>query len=238
MAKLGVNIDHIATLRQLRGTQFPEPIVAAGICELAGADSITVHLREDRRHIQDRDVELLRQMVQTRLNLEMALTEEMLGIACRILPHSVCFVPEKRKEITTEGGLNVIQSGLVIRDAILRLREKGVQVSLFIDPDIKQIEAAKKCETQMVEIHTGRYCEARYHRQDEELYKIGQAIKTAKELGLICNAGHGLDYVNILPLAKHPDIYEFNIGHSIISRAVLVGLDQAVCEMARLVKKT
>src|SRR3989338_1198748 len=166
MALLVVNIDHVATLRQLRGTKFPEPVLAAGICELAGADSITVHLREDRRHIQDRDVQVLRETIQTRLNLEMAVTEEMINIACDIRPNSVCLVPEKRQEVTTEGGLNVAALFDGVKNAVLRLNEKAIQVSLFIDPDQKQIEAAKKTGAQMVELHTGRYCS---HPEDDEL---------------------------------------------------------------------
>ncbi len=231
MALLGVNIDHVATLRQLRGTKFPDPVTAASLCELAGAHSITVHLREDRRHIQDRDVKLLRETIQTRLNLEMALTEEMVNIACEIRPDSVCLVPEKRQEVTTEGGLEVQGCLKPIQDAVIRLNERGIQVSLFIDPDQKQIEASKKTGAQMVELHTGRYCN---HRSQKELKTILDSIHTAKELNLVCNAGHGLDYVNIRPLAKHPDIHEFNIGHSIICRAVLVGLGQAVREMLSL----
>ncbi|MBI2646684.1 MAG: pyridoxine 5'-phosphate synthase [Deltaproteobacteria bacterium] len=231
MPLLGVNIDHVATLRQLRGTKFPEPVVAASICELAGVHSITVHLREDRRHIQDRDVKLLRETLQTRLNLEMAVTEEMVGIACDLRPNSVCLVPEKRQEVTTEGGLDVISLFKAVKNAVGRLNEKGIQVSLFIDPDQKQIEASKKTGAQMVEIHTGSYC-----NHPEELNQILSSIQYAKELNLICNAGHGLDTINIQPLAKHPDIHEFNIGHSIICRAVLVGLDQAVREMLALLR--
>lgn len=232
MPKLGVNIDHIATLRQLRGTKFPEPVIAAGICELAGADSITVHLREDRRHIQDRDVKLLRETIQTRLNLEMAVTEGMITFAQYIQPDSVCFVPEKRQEVTTEGGLDVLSNEKEIQEAIFILNESRINVSLFVDPDQKQIEAAKRVGAKTVEIHTGRYCN---EGKNEDLDNIFSAIHYAHRLQLICNAGHGLDYVNILPLAKIPLIHEFNIGHSIISRAVLVGLNQAVREMKRLI---
>src|SRR3989338_14739 len=229
MALLGVNIDHVATLRQLRGTKYPDPLAAAALCEPAGADSITVHLREDRRHIQDRDVEMLKKTLQTRLNLEMAVTEEMVEIACDLRPNSVCLVPEKRQEVTTEGGLDVISLFEPVKNAVLRLNEKGVQVSLFIDPDQKQIEASKKTGAQMVEIHTGSYCS-----HPEELHQILKSIEWAKSCDLICNAGHGLDYINIQPLAKHSDIHEFNIGHSIVSRAVLIGLDQAVRDMKAL----
>lgn len=237
MALLGVNIDHVATLRQLRHTLFPDPLEAARICELAGAHSITVHLREDRRHIQDSDVRMLRGKLQTRLNLEMAVTEEMISIACDIKPNSVCLVPEKRQEVTTEGGLDVISLSETVKNAVLRLNEKGIQVSLFIDPDQKQIEASQKTGAQMVEIHTGEYCRAYYDegswRQHDQILK---SIQWAKSCDLICNAGHGLDYENIKSLAQHPDIHEFNIGHSIICRAVLVGLDQAVREMLALLK--
>src|SRR3989338_1360327 len=240
MALLGVNIDHVATLRQLRGTKYPDPLAAAALCEPAGADSITVHLREDRRHIQDRDVEMLKKTLQTRLNLEMAVTEEMVEIACDLRPNSVCLVPEKRQEVTTEGGLNVASLFEGVKDAVLRLNEKGIQVSLFIDPDQKQIEASKKTGSQMVEIHTGRYCSAftrhpeRSEGSSQELNQILRSIEWAKSCDLICNAGHGLDTINIKPLAKHPTIHEFNIGHSIICRAVLVGLEQAVREMKAL----
>ncbi len=236
MPKLGVNIDHIATLRQLRGTKFPEPVQAAGICELAGADGITVHLREDRRHICDRDVRLLRETIQTKLNLEMAVTEEMVQIASDLHPDTVCFVPERREEITTEGGLNVISNENRIRSAIERLKERGIAVSLFIEPDFHQIEASKKVGAEMVEIHTGKYCGAKPYDRKQELEKILKSIQHAKEAGLTCNAGHGLDYQNILPLARHPYIHEFNIGHSIICRAVLVGLEQAVREMVGLIR--
>ncbi len=240
MPKLGVNIDHVATLRELRHTKYPEPILAAQLCELAGADGITVHLREDRRHIQDRDVKLLKETIQTRLNLEMAVTNEMVSIASDIRPHSACFVPEKREEKTTEGGLDVVGYERKIADAIKKLNDRGIQVSLFIEPDQKQIEISKTVGAQMIEIHTGRYCEMASSSpgltggSQRELERILSAISHAKSLGLICNAGHGLDYVNILPLAKHLDIYEFNIGHSIISRAVMVGLDRAVREMKEL----
>lgn len=236
MPKLGVNIDHIATLRQLRGTKFPEPVQAAAICELSGADGITVHLREDRRHICDRDVKLLRETIQTKLNLEMAVTEEMIGIASDIRPDTVCFVPERREEITTEGGLNVVSGENQIKSAIQRLNEKAIAVSLFVEPDFHQIEASKKVGAQMVEIHTGKYCNSKAIQKKAELETILQSIAFAKELGLICNAGHGLDYQNILPLARHPDIHEFNIGHSIICRAVLAGLEQAVREMVSITR--
>lgn len=236
MPKLGVNIDHIATLRQLRGTKFPEPVQAAAICELSGADGITVHLREDRRHICDRDVKLLRETIQTKLNLEMAVTEEMIKLASDLRPDTVCFVPEQREELTTEGGLNVVSGENQIKSAIQRLNEKAIAVSLFVEPDFHQIEVSKKVGAQMIEIHTGKYCGAKPYDQRQELEKILKSIQFAKELNLICNAGHGLDYQNILPLARHPDIHEFNIGHSIICRAVLTGLEQAVREMVSLIR--
>lgn len=236
MPKLGVNIDHIATLRQLRGTKFPEPVQAAAICELSGADGITVHLREDRRHMCDRDVRLLRETIQTKLNLEMAVTEEMIRFASDIRPDTVCFVPERREELTTEGGLNVVSAENRIQSAIQRLNEQAIAVSLFVEPDFRQIEASKRLGAQMIEIHTGKYCSAKPYEQQAELKKILESIQFAKELNLICNAGHGLDYQNILPLARHPDIHEFNIGHSIICRAVLAGLEQAVREMVSLIR--
>jgi len=236
MAKLGVNIDHVATLRQARGTSYPDPLEAARMCERAGADGITVHLREDRRHIQDRDVLLLKETLQTRLNLEMAVTEEMLSFAQRVVPAYACFVPEKREELTTEGGLDVKRHSTQIKEAVTRLHEKRIQVSLFIDPDPQQIEASKAVGATLVELHTGTYCNARGDAKKKELDTVFSAISHVKSLGMVCNAGHGLDVTNILPLAQHPDIYEFNIGHSIICRAVMVGLDRAVREMATLLK--
>ena len=236
MAKLSVNIDHVATLREVRGAVYPDPVVAAAICELAGADGITVHLREDRRHIKDRDVDILRKTLQTRLNLEMALTDEMISLAERLRPDIVCLVPEKREELTTEGGLDVQNHVSEIKDAILRLNEKGIFVSLFVDPDPAQIEAAKSTGTQIVEIHTGRYCNATREMEKKELHKIEKAIAIAKDFQLICNAGHGLNIFNIKPLAGHPDIHEFNIGHSIIARAMFIGLERAVQEMVEILR--
>ena len=236
MAKLSVNIDHVATLRTARGTAYPEPIIAAAICELAGADGITVHLREDRRHIQDRDVEFLRKTLQTRLNLEMALTDEMIAIAERIRPDLVCLVPEKRAELTTEGGLDVALHASKLREAVLRFNEKGIFVSLFVDPDPAQIEAVKGTGAQIVEINTRKYSDAARETDKRELNKVFEAIEMAKHYQLICNAGHGLNTMNIKPLAAHADIHEFNIGHSIISRAVLIGLDRAVQEMINILK--
>lgn len=237
MSKLGVNVDHVATVRQARGTSEPDPVTAAALAELAGAEGITVHLREDRRHIQDRDVELLRRTVKTRLNLEMAATDEMVGIALKIVPDCVTLVPEKREELTTEGGLDVFMNRHLIKKQTDLLRQGGIIVSLFVDPDLEQIKAAHRVGAQFIEIHTGAYCEARLadERQDE-LKKIDQAIRAARKLGLGVNAGHGLNYQNIRNVVALGGIEEYNIGHSIISRAVLVGMERAVREMVALVK--
>ncbi len=237
MARLGVNVDHVATVRQARGTTEPDPVTAAALAELAGAEGITVHLREDRRHIQDRDVEILRQTVQTRLNLEMAATDEMVGIALRIKPDIVCLVPEKRQELTTEGGLDVLGQRKLLERQVARLREGGILVSLFVDPDARQLEASRAVEADCVEIHTGTYCEARQELERQaELGKISAAIATGHQLGLTVNAGHGLNYQNVRDVVALGGIDEFNIGHSIISRAVLVGLERAVREMVELVR--
>jgi len=235
MAKLGVNIDHVATIRQARGGVEPDPVAAAAIAELAGADGITIHLREDRRHIQDRDLRLLRQTVKTRLNLEMAATEEMVAIALAVKPEMCTLVPEKRQELTTEGGLDVQLLLKTVAEAVARLKESGISVSLFIDPDPDQVKAANKAGADFVEIHTGAFAEATGEkRQREELQKIENAIKLAAKLGLGVNAGHGLNYSNIKRLVRLGGIEEFNIGHAIISKAVLVGLDRAVLEMVAL----
>jgi pyridoxine 5-phosphate synthase len=235
MAKLGVNIDHVATIRQARGGVEPDPVAAAAIAELAGADGITIHLREDRRHIQDRDLRLLRQTVKTRLNLEMAATEEMVAIAMAVKPDMCTLVPEKRQELTTEGGLDVLLLLKTIAEAVARLKDSGIVVSLFIDPDPDQVKAANKAGADFVEIHTGAYAEATGEkRQREELQKIENAIKLAAKLGLGVNAGHGLNYSNIKRLVRLGGIEEFNIGHAIISKALLVGLDRAVREMVAL----
>lgn len=237
MAKLGLNVDHIATVRQARGGSEPDPVTAAAIGELAGAEGITVHLREDRRHIQDRDLEILRRTVQTKLNLEMAATAEMVSIACRIKPEQCTLVPEKRQELTTEGGLDVIGNLATIASAVSELHKAGIIVSLFVDPDPEQITASKESGADAIEIHTGRYAEAKGSAvQQQELSAILQAVSLGNELGLTVHAGHGLNYVNIIPLVNMPGIEEFNIGHSIISRAVLVGLDRAVREMAALIR--
>lgn len=237
MAKLGLNVDHIATVRQARGGMEPDPITAAAIGEMAGAEGITIHLREDRRHIQDRDLELLKKTIKTKINLEMAATEEMISIAIKIKPEQVTLVPEKRQELTTEGGLDVLSNTNLIRAAVQSLHDAGVIVSLFIDPNQKQIEAAKQSGADYIEIHTGQYAEAKgCLEQQNELNLIDNAIKLAKKLGLGVNAGHGLNYFNIKPLAALGGIEEYNIGHSIISRAMLVGLDCAVRDMVLLIK--
>ena len=235
MAKLGVNIDHVATVRQARGTVEPDPVAAAVLAELAGADGITVHLREDRRHIQDRDVEILRRTVKTRLNLEMAATDEMVGIALKTLPDMVTLVPEKREELTTEGGLDVVLHRQFIKKQVDLLRQGGIVVSLFIDPDIEQIKASHRVGAQFIEIHTGAYCESHDEvARKAELAKIELAVRAAQKIGLRVNAGHGLNYQNVGPVAAVAGIEEFNIGHSIISRAVLVGMQQAVRDMLTL----
>jgi pyridoxine 5-phosphate synthase len=238
VATLGVNVDHVATIRQARGINEPDPVTAAALAELAGADCITVHLREDRRHIQDRDVELLRQTVKTRLNLEMAATEEMIGIANKIQPDSVTLVPEKRQELTTEGGLNVVDLRTSLKDKVESLKQGGTMVCLFIDPDLEQVKASHRVGAQGIEIHTGDYCEAKCaEEREKELAKIEEAIRAANKLGLQVNAGHGLNYVNISAVVALGGIREFNIGHSIISRAVLVGMERAVREMVALLKE-
>jgi len=236
MAKLSINVDHVATIREARGGNEPDPIIAAGLAELAGCDGIIVHLREDRRHIKDRDVELLRKTVKTKFNLEMAATEEMIGIALRIKPDMCTLVPEKRQELTTEGGLDLIKNFSSINDALTRLRGGGILVSLFIDPDPEQINIAKKMGTDYVEIHTGIYSNAKTPNETkQELKKIIEAVQLSSQLGLGVNAGHGLNYQNIKPLTKIKEIDEFSIGHSIIARAVLVGLERAVREMIDLI---
>lgn len=230
--RLGVNVDHVATLRQARGTSYPDPVTAAAIAELAGADQITVHLREDRRHIQDRDVRLLRETVQTRLNLEMADTDEMVGIALETRPDMVTLVPEKREEQTTEGGLDVIGAGQRLTDTVTRLQDAGIVVSLFVDPDQAQLDASKASGAQIVEIHTGDYCEAPLgDARRHELARLQSGGSYAESLGLIVAAGHGLDYKNVVDVAALRLYEEFNIGHSLVSRAVFVGFEQAVREM-------
>nr|WP_279615508.1 pyridoxine 5'-phosphate synthase [Geoalkalibacter ferrihydriticus] len=235
--RLGVNVDHVATVRQARGTVEPDPVTAAALAELAGAGGITVHLREDRRHIQDRDVDVLRQTVRTRLNLEMAATEEMVAIALRTRPDCVTLVPERRAELTTEGGLDVVGQRGLLENPVRRLREAGIFVSLFVDPDLAQVETAQELGADAIEIHTGTYCDAKNTQtRQSELVKIEQAVRLGQQLGLIVHAGHGLNYQNVRPVVALGGIEEFNIGHSIISRAVLVGMDQAVREMLALIE--
>lgn len=232
---LGVNIDHVATLRNARGTHYPDPVQAAFIAEQAGADGITVHLREDRRHITDRDVRLLRETLHTRMNLEMAVTEEMIAIACDVRPHFCCLVPEKRQEVTTEGGLDVAGQLTKLRDACRRLEQAGILVSLFIDPDEVQIDAAIAAGAPYIEIHTGAYADAANEGiQTLELERIAKAADYATGKGLKVNAGHGLTYHNVKPVAALPQIHELNIGHAIIGQAVMSGLKDAVADMKRL----
>jgi pyridoxine 5-phosphate synthase len=236
MARLGVNIDHIATLRQARGGNEPDPLGAAVLVELAGADGIVVHLREDRRHIQDRDLTLLKEVIQTKLDLEMGADEAMVKVALNVKPHLVTLVPERRQELTTEGGLEVAGQRDRIKGIVDMLHDGGIPVSLFIEPDLTQIKAAHKIAADYVELHTGRYANARRLKEEQaELEAIAQAAKLAYKLGLGVNAGHGLTYRNVKRLTQIPEIVEYNIGHSIIARAVLVGLDRAVREMKQLV---
>ncbi|AVU36662.1 MULTISPECIES: pyridoxine 5'-phosphate synthase [Serratia] len=235
---LGVNIDHIATLRNARGTQYPDPVQAAFIAEQAGADGITVHLREDRRHITDRDVRLLRQTIQTRMNLEMAVTDEMLDIAIELKPHFCCLVPEKREEVTTEGGLDVAGQLDKMGVAVERLAQAGILVSLFIDPDHRQIDAAVAVGAPYIEIHTGAYAEAQGELAVQaELRRIAVAAAYAAEKGLKVNAGHGLTYHNVQPIAALPEMHELNIGHAIIGQAVMCGLPAAVADMKVLMRE-
>ncbi|MBC4002402.1 pyridoxine 5'-phosphate synthase [Morganella morganii] len=235
---LGVNIDHIATFRNARGTNYPDPVQAAFVAEQAGAEGITVHLREDRRHITDRDVELLRQTIQTRMNLEMAVTDEMVDIACRIRPAFCCLVPEKRQEVTTEGGLDVAGQKEKIARAVKRLTEAGIKVSLFIDPDHTQIDAADDVGAPFIEIHTGAYADAETSQEeDKEFIRIKDAVAYAAGKGLKVNAGHGLNYHNVQRVAALPAIYELNIGHAIIGRAVFSGLAAAVADMKTLLRE-
>ncbi len=232
---LGVNIDHIATLRQARGTSYPDPVHAAAVAEHAGADGITIHLREDRRHIVDRDVYLLAKTLKTRMNFECALTEEMLNIACDIKPTNVCLVPEKRQEVTTEGGLDVAGQLDKISAAVARLSQEGIQVSLFIDADPIQIDAAVASGAPLIEIHTGCYADASSEEQQlRELKRIRDMAKYAHDKGLIVNAGHGLHYHNVKPIAAIPELYELNIGHAIVARAAIDGLATAVKDMKAL----
>ena len=235
--RLGVNVDHVATLRQARRTTYPDPVTAAAIAELAGAGQITIHLREDRRHIQERDLRVLRETVQSLLNLEMAATQEMVKIAYEHKPDVVTLVPERREELTTEGGLDVAGQRDSIAKIIKNLKDGDIPVSLFIDPDLDQVRAAHKVNADRIELHTGRYCEARNERErTRELGRIVDAAKAAARLGMTVAAGHGLNYDNVLPIARIEEIDELNIGHSIVARAVLVGFERAVREMLELMR--
>ncbi len=234
---LGVNIDHVATIRQARGTDYPSVLLAAAVAEEAGADAITVHLREDRRHIQDDEVEALCRQVSTRVNLEMAVTDEMLAIAERNQPADVCLVPEKRQELTTEGGLDVIGGFTRVRGACHRLRDAGIRVSLFIDPDPAQLQAAADSGAPVVELHTGAYAELEGELQAAELQRLQRAAEIGQDLGLQVNAGHGLHYQNVHPVVDIPQIVELNIGHAIVARALFVGLGAAVREMRILMNR-
>jgi len=236
--ELGVNIDHVATLRQARGTVYPDPIEAARIAEEAGADLITLHLREDRRHIVDHDIEILRGRVQTRMNLEMAATDEMVKIACRVRPDDVCLVPERRAELTTEGGLNVAGQKAILTQVTLSLQKAGIRVSMFVDPDTLQIEASRDVGADAIEIHTGAYAEAlSVTEEDREFDRVVEAVTTGNKLALKVNAGHGLHYENVERIASIDGITELNIGHSIIARAVFLGLAGAVKEMKNRIDK-
>lgn len=238
MIRLGVNIDHVATLRQARATRFPDPVQAAIEAEQAGADAITLHLREDRRHIQERDVELLSSVLQTRMNLEMAVTEEMVAYAVRLRPEECCLVSERRQELTTEGGLDVVMHAKKISAACVRLAEAGVRVSLFVDAEAAQIDAALRSGAPVIEIHTGRYADASgAAERGEELARIELGVQQGLNLGLQVNAGHGLNYHNVQAIAAIPGIAELNIGHAIVARAVFAGLQEAVREMKRLMRE-
>lgn len=234
--RLGVNVDHVATVRQSRRAELPDPVEAALAAERGGADGITVHLREDRRHIQERDVELLGLRVSSKLNLEMAVTPEMVGMAEKFRPHDACFVPERREELTTEGGLDVVAHHRKIQEAVKRLQGAGIRVSLFVDPRKDHIETSREVGAHGVEIHTGRYCSALADRE-RELQVIVAAASLAHRLGLEVHGGHGLDYENVMPIAQISQIVELNIGHSIVARAIMVGMEQAVKEMKELISR-
>jgi pyridoxine 5-phosphate synthase len=236
MPELGVNIDHVATLRQARKTYEPDPVAAAALAELGGADSITIHLREDRRHIQDRDVRILRETVYLKLNLELSVADEIVGIACQVKPDQATIVPERREEVTTEGGLDVLAHRDATARAIERLRAADIGVSLFLDPDPRQIETARQLGADAVELHTGRYALTGGVARHEQLVALTSAGKRICELGMHLHAGHGLNYHNVIPVARIPQMHELNIGHAIIARAVFVGLDRAVREMKQLIR--
>jgi len=235
MIELGVNIDHVATLRQVRGARYPNVVRAALLAESAGVDAITLHLREDRRHIQDRDVEVLRDMLQTRMNLESAVTDEMLNFALRIKPHDLCLVPERREELTTEGGLDVVRYFDTIKAACARCAEAGIRVSLFVDPDLGQIDAARSTGAPVVELHTGKYADSNnVPQQQHELARIRIAAEHAHAQGLQVNAGHGLNYHNVQPVVAIPNLVELNIGHAIIAESLFIGLEAAIKKMKAL----
>jgi len=235
--KLGVNIDHVASLRELRRGREPDPLYAASICEKAGADSIVVHLREDRRHIKERDLHLLRKSLKTRLNLEMSTAPDIVKIACKVKPDQATLVPEKRRELTTEGGLDVVKNFIKVKSTTAKLNKCGIAVSLFIDPDKKQIDASRKAGSKMVELHTGRYADASNKKQQDKYFRqIRDAVDYAKSKGLIVNAGHGLNYNNVSRITGIKGIEELNIGYSIICRALFSGLGRAVKEMKALIK--
>ena len=237
MARLAVNVDHVATIRQARRINEPDPVIAAGIAEIAGADGIICHLREDRRHVNERDVRLLRQTVKTKLNLEMAAVEEIIKIALEVKPDIVTFVPERREEITTEGGLDVLAHLKHYKEVVKRMHDAGIKVSFFVDPDPDQIKASKDCGVEIVEIHTGHYAEAKTEEEaDERFTQIKKAVEVAQSLGLRISAGHGLNYVNIKRFKEIPQIEEYSIGHSIVARAIYVGFEMAVREMVELVR--
>jgi len=237
MIRLGVNVDHVATVRQARGTDVPDPVAAALAAEKAGADGITVHLREDRRHIQEHDVRRLRKRAATKINLEMAATAEMVKLAAKLRPDDACFVPEKRRELTTEGGLDVLAQQRKIKDAVSRLQDRGIHVALFVDPVRAQIDCARAVGAHAIEIHTGAYCNDDGARRKQELRKIIAAAELAKSYGLEVHGGHGLNYTNVGPIARIEAITELNIGHSIVARALFVGIAQAVREMKELLVK-
>jgi pyridoxine 5-phosphate synthase len=235
---LGVNIDHVATLRQARRASYPDPLYAALLAEQAGADSITLHLREDRRHIQDRDVFAMREALQTRMNLEMAVTEEMVRIALKVRPQDSCLVPESRQEVTTEGGLNVAGQAARVAEAVAALAAGGIRVSLFIDPESSQIEASRRAGAPVIELHTGAYADAVGAARAREFERLRNAAKIAASLGLTVNAGHGLNYHNVEPIAAIPEIIELNIGHAIVARSIVDGLPTAVRDMKELMRRS
>lgn len=236
MVELGVNIDHVATIRQARRTYEPDPVAAAFLAEQGGADAITIHLREDRRHIQDRDVRVLKETVHIKLNFELSCAREIVSICCETLPEQATLVPEKREEVTTEGGLNLLRNDGVVEEAIDRLHSHGIEVSLFIDPELEMIEQAKRLGVKAIELHTGQYALAKGAEREAELARLVKASALASELGLRLHAGHGLTYQNVIPIAQIENMFELNIGHSIVSRAVLVGFKEAVSEMKRIMQ--